>query len=88
MAGGSLFSCPLWFTLCGFTHTLCPLTPQLIFADEYDEFNAYVAENIDRITKRAPKEVRVCTPPLQPTSVCSPLTPLASLTKPPSLLPL
>ena len=31
---------------------------QLIFADEYDEFNAYVAENIDRITKRAPKEVR------------------------------
>ena len=39
-------------------HSLCPLTPQLIFADEYDEFNAYVAENIDRITKRAPKEVR------------------------------
>jgi len=36
---------------CFLTHA------QLIFADEYDEFDAYVAENIDRITKRPPKEV-------------------------------
>lgn len=42
------------FDFCEHTDIL----DQVIFADEYDEFNAYVAENIDRITKRPSKEVK------------------------------
>jgi hypothetical protein len=30
---------------------------QVIFSQEFDEFNDYIRENIDEMTKRLPKEV-------------------------------